>query len=208
MGNQRGLGQCALVSTTQPPRGRHHYVVDVQEPLGTDHEPRERPGVAVARVAPVRPPLHVHFEVVLQVRSHPGELMGDRNAMVAQVVRGSDAGEHEQLGGMEGAGGEYDLPFRTKGLRAAIGRAHHAPGAAALQQDLRDDGVGADAEIGSRPSGIDERVRGARPLAPVDVPVEGAEPFLLIAVDVVRHGKARRLHHLWVTVWRVGDFTD
>ena len=30
------------------------------------------------------------------------------------------------------------------------------------------------------------------PLAPVDVPVEGAEPFLLIAVDVLRHGKARR----------------
>ena len=93
---------------------------------------------------------------------------------------------------MEGAGGENDLSFGTKGLRAAIGRTHHAPRAAALQQDLPDDGVRADAEIGPRPRGIDERVRGARPLAPVDVPVEGAEPFLLIAVDVLRHGKARR----------------
>ena len=93
---------------------------------------------------------------------------------------------------MEGAGGENDLPCRTKGFHAAIGRTHHAPRAAALQQDLRDDGIRADAEIGSRPRGIDERVHGARPLAPVDVPVEGAEPFLLVAVDVVRHGEARR----------------
>ena len=88
---------------------------------------------------------------------------------------------------MVGADGENDLSFGTKHLRAAIGRAHHAPRAAALQQDLRDDGVGADAEIGSRPRGIDERVRGARPLAPVHVPVEGAEPFLLVAVHVLRH---------------------
>ena len=43
----------------------------------------------------------------------------------------------------------------------AIGRTHDAPRAAALQQDLPDDGVRADAEIGSRPRGIDERVRGA-----------------------------------------------
>ena len=93
---------------------------------------------------------------------------------------------------MEGAGGENDLSFGTKGLRAAIGRTHHAPRAAALQQDFPDDGVRADAEIGPRPRGIDERVRGARALAPVDVPVEGAEPFLLITVDVMRHGKARR----------------
>ena len=134
-------------------------------------------------MAPVRPPLHVHFQVVLQVPSHPGEIVGDRDGMVAQVVRGPDAGEHEQLGRMEGAGGENDLSFGTKGLRADIGRTHHAPREAALQQDLPDDGVRADAEIGPRPRGIDERVRGARPFAPVDVPVEGAEPFLVKAVD-------------------------
>lgn len=51
----------------------------------TDHEPRERTGVAVAGVAMVRPPLHVHFEVIPQVPSHPEELMGDRDSMVAQV---------------------------------------------------------------------------------------------------------------------------
>ena len=75
---------------------RRAYSAPGQEPLGTDDEPCERPGVAVARVAPARAPLHVHFQVVLQVPSHPGELMGDRDGMVAQVVRRSDAGEHEQ----------------------------------------------------------------------------------------------------------------
>ena len=77
---------------------RRAYAASGQEPPGTDHEPRERPGVAVARVALVRPPLQVHFEVILQVPSHAGEIVGDRDGMVAQVVRGSDAGEHEQLG--------------------------------------------------------------------------------------------------------------
>ena len=32
----------------------------------------------------------------------------------------------------------------------------------------------------------------ARPLAPVNVPVEWAEPFLLVAVDVLCPGNARR----------------
>ena len=187
----RGLWARAREGTDLDLR-RGAYSAPGQEPLGTDQKPRERSGVAVARVAPVRPPLHVHFQVILQVPSHPGELMGDRDVVVAQVVRGSDAGEHEQLGRMEGAGGENDLPFRTKGSYAAIGRTHDAPRAAALQQDLPDDGVRADAEVGSRPRGLDERARGARALAPVDVPVEGAETFLLIAVDVLRHGKARR----------------
>lgn len=48
--------------------------------------------LAVARAAPLRPPLDVHFQVILQVPSHSRELVGDGDGMVAQVVRGSDAG--------------------------------------------------------------------------------------------------------------------
>ena len=93
----RGLRARAREGTDLDLR-RRAYAASGQQPPGTDHEPRERLGVAVARVAPVRPPLHVHFRVILPILSYPREFVGDRDAMVAQVVCGSDAGEHEQLG--------------------------------------------------------------------------------------------------------------
>ena len=63
----RGLWARAREGTDLDLR-RGAYSAPGEEPLGTDHELRERPGVAVARVAPVRPPLHVHFQVILQIR--------------------------------------------------------------------------------------------------------------------------------------------
>ena len=67
-----------------------------------------------------RSPLHVHFQVVLEIPADAGQVVQHGDRPVTQVVRGPDAGEHEQLRGLEGAGGENHLSFRANGFGGAV----------------------------------------------------------------------------------------
>ena len=55
--------------------------------------------------------LDVEFHVVLQIAPDAGAICNDVNAVALQVFGRSDAGEHEQLGRVDGRRGDDDFAF-------------------------------------------------------------------------------------------------
>ena len=60
--------------------------------------------------------LDVEFEVVLQIAADAGPVGDDRDAFRAQLLRRPDAGEQQELGRVDGRGGDDDLTFRLNEL--------------------------------------------------------------------------------------------
>ena len=54
--------------------------------------------------------------LVLQVLAHSGEMVQDGDVMLRQDGAGADAGDHEQLGGLERSGREDDFAASMQGV--------------------------------------------------------------------------------------------
>ena len=74
------------------------------------------------------------------------ERVPDGNAEIAQLAGGSDAGPHQVRRRMNGAGREDDFPA-AKFLRLAIHQRLDADAAQAVEQQLRDRGMGRDVKV-------------------------------------------------------------
>ena len=148
---ERDAGVPQLGEAVLQPRAEHEVQLDigrtcvrvgVPEPAGIDQGGRDRPlskqDVAQGRPqGPVRPgelvvaeiaaafAHHIDIDVVLQVPPDAGQVVDRIDAERLQRVAGADAGEHQQLGGADRAGGDQHLarcPCAPGSARAAHSR--------------------------------------------------------------------------------------
>ena len=122
--------------------------------------------------------------MVLQALADAGQIMVDLDAMLSQLRRRADAGDHQELRRLDGAGGEDDLTCADR-LLDAVDAAGDADGPLALEPDARDLGVGLDLEIRSRPGGLQVAGGTAAASAAADGELEVADAFLARTVEVV-----------------------
>ena len=103
----------------------HHQVrpVGVRVHLGED--PGLPPLGGLGDHGPAGLPLEHALGVVLQVLADAGGVHEHVHADLAQVLGGSDPGEHQQLGGVDGAGGDDHLAAGAHGPGRAEGVVHH-----------------------------------------------------------------------------------
>ncbi len=137
--------------------------------------------------------LHIDLEVVLQVLAHTGEIRHDVDAEPFEVAGGTDAGELQELGGIEGAAAHDDLPA-PHGTSRAMARAVLDPdGATAFEDEAADEGPRLHGEVRPAHNRVEVGTGGREAPAPVDGAIERRETFLAIAVHVGREGIARLL---------------
>ena len=104
--------------------------------------------------------------------------------------RVADAGQLQQLGGVDGAAAQDDGPRADLRRGAAAVPVLHADRALALEQDPGDEGAGQDVEVGPLHHGVQVGPRRRQPAAVPDVPVERREALLAVAVHVIGPGVA------------------
>ena len=128
--------------------------------------------------------------MVLQVLADAGAVGDDRDAVFRQMRGGSDTRQHQQLGRVEGGGGEDHLAFRPDGFDAAAARDFHADRAPLLDHDAA--GEGADQiAIRSFQSRFQVGVRRRPTPAFPHGHVERSKAFLLLTVVVAGDRIAR-----------------
>lgn len=93
--------------------------------------------------------LHVHPGVVLQVLPHLGDRGHHLDAALAQLVRVTDAGQHEQPGAVERARRDDHLAACSEPLRPGLGLALDADGLPRLDQHSADHQMRADLQVGA-----------------------------------------------------------
>ena len=103
--------------------------------------------------------------VVLQVRADPGQVGDDGDAVVAQVIGRADAGKHQQLGAVVGAGRDQHLARRPDGAGLAALAVADADGAAVLDEDAVDPGAGDDGQALVAGERVEERLLGVGAVA-------------------------------------------
>ncbi|MDH6501180.1 hypothetical protein M2156_007399 [Streptomyces sp. SAI-149] len=129
--------------------------------------------------------LDVHLQVVLQVLADARQVVDDVDAERAQLLGVADAGELEQLRGVDGAAAEDDLLGAHLLERPAAAPVLDADSLPALEEDAGDEGARGDGEVGTLPDGLQVGLGGGEPASAVDVAVELGEAFLPVAVDVL-----------------------
>ena len=164
-----------------------------QQPLQTD--PRAPPNLQVRlhRHGLLGGVLHVHLEVVLQVLPHTCQIGHHRDVQRRQQLGRTDTGELQQLRRGEGASAEHDArpPLDA---RAAPPAALHAHRPVALEDDAVDVRTAANGEVGATQHRMQVGPRRRQPPSPVDVPVEGSEALLAVAVEIGGQLVAGLLH--------------
>ena len=123
--------------------------------------------------------------VVLQVAAHAGQRVAHGDAVALQLGAVADAGEHEQLRRVEGAGGQQHLAPGVQGLRLAVQQRLHAGGAAAIQQHAPRLRAGEHAQVGARHGRVQVGAGGVPALAVLLRDLVEAHAFLRGAVEVV-----------------------
>src|SRR6185437_13443048 len=86
--------------------------------------------------------------VVGQVGAHAGAVGHHRDVVLAQVVGGPDAGQHQQLRAADGPAGQDDLRVGHGELLGAPVQVANADGPAALDLDRGGQCVGEDGQVG------------------------------------------------------------
>lgn len=123
--------------------------------------------------------------MILQILPDAGDVGVHRYADPFERRRRSDAGEHQELRRIDGAGGKHHFACGTYRMVAAVPTIGAADGAPSLEQDLRCLGAGADGQVGTPPRRI-EIGAGRTPAAAVpDVGLIPAEAFLNRAVEIL-----------------------
>ena len=148
-------------------------------------EDRDRLGAGV---------LDVDLQMILHILAHAGQVLDHGNVQRLQVGGRAHAGQLQQLGRVDRAAAA-DHPPGADRLRApAPACDFHAHRACAVEENARDQHLGAQVEIGTVHDRVQIRTRRAQPSPAMHVAVEGGKAFLTIAVDVVGERVARFLH--------------
>ncbi|MCY1224890.1 hypothetical protein D9M72_370670 [compost metagenome] len=189
--------------------GVRHLIVGADEPAalevvgGRGTLAAQEPLEADERVAPqVKVRLHGHrlgagvldvdLEVVLQVLAHAGQVDHRLDAERLEVGGVPDAGKLQQLGGIDGAAGQDHLSG-VHLVRPAVAAVGDAGGNVAFEVHLRDQGAGADRQVGPFGPGAQVGPGRGKPLPLVHVPVKRREALLAVAVHVIRQRESRFL---------------
>lgn len=128
--------------------------------------------------------------MVLQVGADAGAVGDHVDAVVGEMRAGADARQHQELGRVEGGGGEDHLGIRADDFLTALAGDLDADGAAVLEDDAARKAAD-DVAFARSERGLEIGVGGRPALALVDGHLEGRETFLLFAVIVGRHRVAR-----------------
>ena len=139
--------------------------------------------------------LDVDLEVVLEVLTDAGQVVDQVDAEAGKVVLVADAGELEQLRGVDGAAAQDHLA-RGDAAGPAGAEIVDADGALALEPDAGAERERVDGQVLAVPHGVQVGPRGREAAAAVHVAVEAGETLLAVAVDVVGEVVARLLHGL------------
>ena len=131
---------------------------------------------------------HRDEHVVVQVVAH-GQVGDDVDAVLPQVRRRADAGQHQELRRAEDAGAQDHLPGGPDRLAPGGGDDLDAGGAAALDDDPRDVRAGQDRQA-RQAVAVQVADRGAVAQPAAGVLLEDRDAFLRLAVVVVDPGDA------------------
>src|SRR5439155_18949963 len=181
-------GEAAALEVVGGPRAAAQ-----EQPLRADHgavAPLQR---GRDRHRQLRAVLDVHLQVVLQVLAHAGQVGDHVDAERGQVRGGADAGQLEQLRGVDRPAGQDELAGPAP-LGLALVPELDADGAGPVEDDFGNEGPGGDGEVRPAHHRIEVGPRGGQPPSAVDVPVERGEALLPVAVHVVGELVAGLLH--------------
>jgi hypothetical protein len=103
--------------------------------------------------------------VVAEVAADPAEVDVNVDPHLDQVLGRADAGQHQQLRAVDRAAGQDDLGVGPGGLGFAVVQVVHAGRLAALDDHVRDQGVGVDGEVRPGHGGVQVRGGGRAALA-------------------------------------------
>ena len=120
-------------------------------------------------------------------------MVHDVDAEAAEQGLVADAGELQQLRGVDGAAAQDDLAGVHRPAQPAAAQVVDADRALALEAHGRQR-QGLDVEVLPVPHGVQVGAGGGQPPAAVEVAVELREALLAVAVDVVGQRVARLLH--------------
>ena len=148
--------------------------------------PEEQPFGADERLAPVLQPrrhrdglgarvLDVHLQVVLEMLSHAGKVLHDRDAEGLELTRAADARQLQGLGRAERAAAEDHLAGGDAARPGPV-RVVHAHRAGSLEQDPVHHHAGADLEVRTARHGMEVRAGRRQSPPPMHVAVERCEP--------------------------------
>src|ERR1700730_1649081 len=122
--------------------------------------------------------------MILQIGADAGPVEHDWNAKLLQLLRRTDAGQHHDLRRADRAGGEDDFTTAARRPRlSALGPAH-AGGTPAVEHDAFGQAAGFEPQIGAFERRLEEGTRRRPAPAALLVDVEGADAFVVAAVEV------------------------
>ncbi len=125
-------------------------------------------------------------DVVVQVATDGGCVEDDVDAVLAQVLRRTDAGQHHQLRGVDRAAAQHDLRLGPRGLDGAAREVLDTHGPGAVHQHPGRQGTGTDREV--RPAadlGAEVGLGGRPATAAVAGDLVATRTHLRLAVEVV-----------------------
>ncbi|CAB4885518.1 unannotated protein [freshwater metagenome] len=128
--------------------------------------------------------LDVDLEVILQVLADARQVMDGFDPDRPQVLGVADAGELQELWGVEGAAAQDHLAGGDARGAPALLHDVHADGAIAVHHDGRDLRSRAHREVPAVHDRVQVRAGGRQSAAPTQIAVERGEPLLLISVDI------------------------
>ena len=135
--------------------------------------------------------------MVLQVLSDAGQMMHGGNAVPCQRSAVADAGEHQQLRGLECAGRDDHLAPGAELLQFLALAVFDADRALAFEQDAGGVRGGLDAQIAAAAHmRMDIGARGAPAFAVLLRHLIDAEPFMLVGIEILAQAKLRFLRRL------------
>ena len=175
----------------------HCSPIERPAPLVPDRVDRDRLGAAV---------LDLGHHVVLQVLADAGQVRDHRDAERGELGGVADAGELQQLRGVERAAGQHDPACLDLDPPPGPVLVADARDALAVEQQLRGEAARADLQVGPPLGRVQEGARHRQPPAAVDRALPGGEALRLRAVDVRGEREARLLRGLEERLeQRVGD---
>ena len=166
---------------------RHHRARPGAEQIRAHHAHRHavEPHLAVERAGLLARVGHVGAEMVLQILSDR-QIGGNIDAERTQMLRRSDARQHQNLRRVERAGSDDDLARGFGAHHRAILDVFDAGGARAGKRDARGVRVDGDGEIFPVARRLEKGVGRRRAPAVADGELAAAEAFLLLAVVIGR----------------------
>ena len=123
--------------------------------------------------------------MIAEVATDPAEVGVDVDPHFDQVLGRADAGQHQQLRAVDRAAGQDDLGVGPRALELAVVQVAHPGRLAALDDHLRDQGVGVDGEVRPGHGGVQVRGGGRAALAVPLGELVPAHAILARSVEVV-----------------------